>query len=588
MPIDPSIPLQGIPVQSPVDRFAKLLQLKNAMQQQQIGGQQLQAATIENQQRQMLFNDQAKISQLLSQPDVNGDIGKAIPLMGPAGISGQSILNYTSAYSKLQSTIAGTAKARADALKANTEVQKQHLDLMGKTAQAIKDADYAPGAFFAGADAVLAANPDLKPQVDQQRAQVMALSGDPLKQRAMIQQLTDGALASSGEGDRIAKERADTALTNVGAQQKGASLAGQTVAAVTDQPSYDTWRQSLPPGVAARIPQKYSPSAVAMIQKQGMSAGEQTTTAQAATNAAETAFHNRVEEGQGQQKVGLEGAKVGLERQRLNLEMGMLPGDQSNLGQGAPDPAGSHPEVLAKVPPGLAAQVRRIAAYQGAPPPPGSRSPQAGLINSLLSQYYPSYDQRIWNSSNDMMTALNSGKQGQNIQSLNTLPVHLDQALEVFKAMKNKSFVPGNEIYNHFVTQFGSSAATNYDTVKNVLAGEMATAMKGVATDVEVDHVMNTLQNSKSPEQGIGAAIVGLHAIGAKINTYKEQATQAHVPEGFTPLLPSAAAVFQKYGITPLAKPSAGKVIVKDPEGNSHPFRDQEEADRFKKKAGIK
>lgn len=261
-------------------------------------------------------------------------------------------------------------------------------------------------------------------------------------------------------------------------------------------------------------------------------------------------------------------------------------------------------DSLMKAAPGTAAQVKSISEGRQAIPPMGVRGSGA-LLRDAVYKYDPDFsEQRA-----QIRRAFTTGTDGRNIGSLNTATVHLDQLAEAGRAMQNGSFVPGNQIYNSIRNMFGSAAPTNFESLKAAVASEMAQALKGVATDQEIRHINTTLQASSSPEQLAGAVETNLHTLGAKLQTYHER-YQAQIPNDnvWSPVLPSARAVFQKHGFDPTegaqrqSFPQAstggrGGTQQHNAAGgdlkvtfNGHiygPFRDQAQVDKFKQDMGI-
>ncbi len=208
-------------------------------------------------------------------------------------------------------------------------------------------------------------------------------------------------------------------------------------------------------------------------------------------------------------------------------------------------------DFMATLPPGTAAQVRAIANGSAKMPPLGARGASAPLRDAVF-RFDPSYtDQRA-----EVRKAFTTGIDGRNIRNLNTATVHLDQMAEAAKAMQNGTWQPGNELYNYIATKLGGAAPTNYTAVMNAFAGEAANALKGSATDPEIAHVMSTLGQNQSPQQAAGVVNQNLHILATKLKTYQDS-YQQQIPNDtvYSPVLPSAKAVFQKYGMTDVGAP---------------------------------
>jgi hypothetical protein len=165
------------------------------------------------------------------------------------------------------------------------------------------------------------------------------------------------------------------------------------------------------------------------------------------------------------------------------------------------------------------------------------------------------YDPTFSEQKAQLRKAFTTGPDGRNIGALNTATVHLDQLAEVSKAMANGSFRPGNALFNSMRTMFGGAAPTNFEGLKNAVAGELASALKGNATDPEIAHISAVIQQQNSPEQLAGFIDSQLHVLGAKLNTYNERYQAQNPGDKWSPVLPSAAAVYQKHNINPTAGP---------------------------------
>ena len=211
------------------------------------------------------------------------------------------------------------------------------------------------------------------------------------------------------------------------------------------------------------------------------------------------------------------------------------PGDTAQHGDG----------YLQTLPPALQAQVKAISEGRATMPPMGTRGAGAVVRNAAF-QYDPSYsDQRA-----QIRKAFTTGADGKNIGALNTASVHLDQLSDAADALKNGSFQPGNKAYNYFATMFGGAPPTNFNSLKAAVSGELASALKGNATDQEIHTIAGNISAAHSPDQLKGAIDTNLHILGAKLGTY-QQRYQQQIPgdTNWSPVLPQAKQVMQKHGI---------------------------------------
>lgn len=288
---------------------------------------------------------------------------------------------------------------------------------------------------------------------------------------------------------------------------------------------------------------------------------------------------------QGRTETAVETAK-----NTLPMKVELQQSGQSVLPKDPVGPQGSGlsgEEYLALVPDSIRGRVKAIAEGR-APMPSGyelSRG-QGGAIQSAVYHYDPEWSEQRAQVRKNLI----AGKGGDNIGALNTGTVHLDQLSDAANAMANGSFRPGNQLYNTIRSAFGSSAVTNFEGLKTAVAGEMATALKGNATDQEVRAISDAIQSKNSPKQLADYIDEQLHVLGAKLNTYQERYTQ-QIPNDkvWSPVLPSAAAVYSKHGINPTAGPATnvsggGKVeAIKLKDGTTLIPHDQAAADKFRK-----
>lgn len=94
------------------------------------------------------------------------------------------------------------------------------------------------------------------------------------------------------------------------------------------------------------------------------------------------------------------------------------------------------------------------------------------------------------------------GKTAQTLNGLNTAIGHMDQLDQAATALQNGNVQLLNKAENFFGTQFGSSATTNFNVVKNFAAGEVAKAvLPGGGGEREREEIADAIKNSNSPEQ---------------------------------------------------------------------------------------
>jgi hypothetical protein len=346
------------------------------------------------------------------------------------------------------------------------------------------------------------------------------------------------AAQEASSGATVAEKQTET-------QQKQRALDASALATAAKQgpAAYQSALEALPYG-RAEFEGVTDPT---QITRLGMTPEEQVKADQAAAQLAATTKHNQVMEGQG-------AGRLNVERQRLALETGMMGGGGAAAGGGGGTPQAklTGDSYLATLPPGMAAQVKAISEGR-ATMPAMSRNLLSGQIRNAVFQYDPDYsDQRA-----QIRKAFTTGADGRNIGALNTATVHLDQLSQAADALKNGSFQPGNSAYNYFSSMLGAPAPTNFSSLKAAVSGELASALKGNATDAEIATMNKNISDAQSPDQLHGAVDTNLHILAAKLGTYQQRyAQQIPGDKVWSPVLPSAKAVYQQHGIDVSGAPS--------------------------------
>lgn len=577
MPIDPSIPLQVRPPQfmSLSDVFAQQRAQQQFGTQQQLAQSELKTQGLQQQQAGMNIAGQQAMNEAYAQPGVITTGADGVPTIDPSAISsilagkGQGHL-IPSVSKSLLDMQAAAAKVRESKSKLSTE----ELDYAGAVGAAAKAAHYDPDILSMGLEHAASIYGPSSPSAQA----LQALKQDPTK----AQSIADHLLAASPKQRTTAATEATAGARQLTAQTGATGLelrkpliAAQTteaqVKAATEQRQSDaallataakqgpdalaTALGELPYARAKVFEGQTDPNTILQL---GMKPAEITTAQGAAAGRTETARHDLVTEGQGATRVGFEGQRVGIERGNQAIRaVAADPFNQSGVNphpmQAPPTDPNTGQQVsgeayLQTVPHSMREMVKAIA--EGRRQPPSNRAQGAGLqlMNAVLA-YDPTWSEQ----KAQIRKAFTTGADGKNIGALNTATVHLDQLADAADAMKNGSFKPGNQLYNYVSTIFGGAAPTNFEGIKAAVAGEMATALKGNATDQEIHTIQATIDRSSSPEQLRGAVTTGLHTLGAKLNTYNERYQQQNPGDTWSPVLPSAAAVFQKYGQNPTA-----------------------------------
>jgi hypothetical protein len=591
MAIDPNISLQVRPPAA-VNAFEPIEQA----QEMQARTMQMRNAMLENQQRQLQFQqqtedyqDQQKIRNLWS-TSANGDLDQLLENAKKAGVGPrtifplqQNILNWKKEHAALDKATLDNNASRNDLLHAifnpafdeTDPTKQQQLFEQGKqtaVSRGIIKPEVAAGMIYPGPDGMKTLKSSFLTE--------KWLTADAQQQRAAAATQQAGTAATRldiekpGLITKSAQERRNLAIDEL------QGLLDPKTGLLQSQEGYKNWAQRYkdinppPPPVPNQL---YINSLIGS----KVTPFEREQLAGQAAGRAQTATHQTVMEKQGEQRIGLEGQRVG----QAGATTMAVPDGQGNyrltrIMPGQPVPAGSvsptginaqipglgpgqtgaggtggqqltGEDYLATLPSATAAQIRSIAEGRDKMPSATSRQPAAITLRNAVYQFDPTFNEERA----QMRRAFATGADGRNIGNLNTAVVHLDSLMDAAAAMKNGSFTPGNQAYNAFASIFGSTPPTNFAALKQVVAGEMANALKGQATDPEIAHISAVLNGANSEDQLAGVIRnTFIPALGAKLNTYHERAQQYNVGN-WNPVLPTARRVFGKYGMDPTAGP---------------------------------
>jgi hypothetical protein len=559
MPVEMAPPMafgQLPQIQPPVSE--NLLQTAHQMQALKMGPLAQEAARLSNEQQQMEIESQKGL--MKAYLAAKGDPEKMAEIAPQYGVLPHHMMAVQTNLLNMAKTRAGIAKETLDAEEAKNNI------LYAAYGPAFDEKDPTKQAAVVSSinQGLLARYPNFRP------TDLITYNGADSLAQAQAAYKTHQWIATESE-----KQRAEAGLlqAQTAAEESKATLPGRRAAsrqtaranvaaelgAAPDAATYDQTRDAS--GMAAQFPParlvfdadgKWLPGQQSAVQRVGMTAEQRTVADQADARAAKEAKP-------------VPGRDVPLpaavEEQRVRIAKESRPVTTINTAQpgGIVSPENARltgEDFLATLPLGTAAQVRAIAEGKVTIPSASTRSQAAIQLRNLAFQYDPGLtEQRA-----QVRKAFTTGPDGKNIGALNTATVHLEQFGDAAAAMANGSFlVPGNAAYNALRTAFGATAPTNLAQLKAAVAGEMASALKGQATDIEIANLRQNLNAAATPAQFAGAVETNLHILGAKLNTY-QQRYQQQIPEDkvWSPVLPAARRVYEKHGFDPTAAPVAG------------------------------
>lgn len=149
-------------------------------------------------------------------------------------------------------------------------------------------------------------------------------------------------------------------------------------------------------------------------------------------------------------------------------------------------------------------------------------------ILARARQINPKFNQINYNANKALKTSYTSGKQSQNIVSLNTALGHLADLRSAGDALKNGDIQLLNSIAVQYGRQTGQSAPDVYETVRDAVANELATTFKGSSgTDIGLQGMLRTMQSKQSPQQIEGVIKSNVKLLKSRLDAlnsnYKKQ-----------------------------------------------------------------
>jgi len=511
--IDPQIALSVRPVQTenPLDLFARLSAIKGQQQQQKINALSLLSA-----QRQLEEEDAVKAAVQAA----GGDVSNALPAIMQA--SPKSGIG-------LSRSLAEQRTAQLAQQKTELDIHDRNFKRLGSMAAAVNTTE--------DLNRFLSEGVNLK-VLDPQTAQQIAAQGLTTGTMQWLDARTKEAMTVS---EQLAARRFE--------------LEDEMRRAANSREQGEAQRKELMfPAQRQKAEAEAALAALKAEGKEPIQPGEQARI-DATKSAAEQA-RDRLEE-QKRHNKAMEAKPTGGA-----TAYPVTPGMQSSAATGEEFLA-----ELKKTSPGLAAKVKAIA--EGRDSIPTGRAAVTGAGKQIADAVYQ-YDPEFSQQRAQIRKARTTGKAADNIGSLNTAIVHLDQFAQAAEALKNGNFKAGNAAYNYLADQFGAGAIGNFELMKATVAGEMANALKGNATDIEIHNISQSIMAANSPEKFKGAVQTAMRALHGKLGTYDERFKLGE-SDNWSATMPRAKSVLKKYGIGEQAgQPGAGapKVKVWNPKTN--------------------
>lgn len=282
------------------------------------------------------------------------------------------------------------------------------------------------------------------------------------------------------------------------------------------------------------------------------------------SKAQETQRHNRVEEGQGSQRIGIEAqnaatnrARLGFEESQPKSEVGKI---NTDLNAGRITKEQANAALLKATGGGDPAIVDEVAKHiaDGSMQPltaQALRTPAGMLIMARVYELNPKYDAKDYGVQAKALKDFTTGKQGNTVRSLNVAMDHLDTLSQLGDALKNGNMQAFNKLSQSLAAQTGSAAPTNFEAAKKIVSDEVVKAIIGSGGGVgDRDEAAKAFDKASSPAQLAGAINTAKRLMRGQLHglekQYKESTGRNDFNDRF--LSDSARALDQSSSGTPL------------------------------------
>jgi hypothetical protein len=218
-------------------------------------------------------------------------------------------------------------------------------------------------------------------------------------------------------------------------------------------------------------------------------------------------------------------------------------------------------DFLKTIPAQWRTTVKKIANYDEDPSRVASmRGGNREQLMAWVNQVNPAYDASTFTNRAPTRKAFTTGTQGQQINAINTALGHISQITTLADQLENGGFTPANKAFNTISTLFGSAKVTNFDTLKDALAGEVSSVLaKGGATVSGIQEAKEKINASNSPTQLAGYVKTLIPVMGSKLAELNFQYHQAMGEnDPFSALSPESRQTLTRLGFDP-DKPQIGQ-----------------------------
>lgn len=152
------------------------------------------------------------------------------------------------------------------------------------------------------------------------------------------------------------------------------------------------------------------------------------------------------------------------------------------------------------------------------------RNPKMANLMDRVNAKYPNFDATEYDAKQKAMRDFSTGTPGNSIRSFSTATDHLAQLDQLVDALGNGNVPLANKIANTVAQNTGSTAPTNFDAVKGIVAKEVLKSIVagggGVEERQELSHLLDNAKTTKQLKGVIGGY---LHLMSAQKDNLEQQ-----------------------------------------------------------------
>jgi len=280
---------------------------------------------------------------------------------------------------------------------------------------------------------------------------------------------------------------------------------------------------------------------------------------------------------QGQQQISLGAGRLAVEQQNARRQQQQYDATYGALldGNGKPLDPEAAKAVAMQDPMAVA-----VANYQSAPPNISRGGPGVAVMRKALA-INPSYNAQNWQAQKAELTNFTSGKVANELSATNTALSHVGLMTDAIDALNNGDIRMLNSIANRIGVETGKTPAAVFKTIVGKVGPELGKAY-GEATGSERGAEKENFDPNLPPQTLKANAAVTAKLLQGKIQSREFQWKQTMGDRPLPLISPEAKQTLDK-----LVAPAGGGFSVKDPRGVVHTFKSQQDADNFKRAAGI-